>query len=231
MRIGWISCTFSAATNVGALVLGAVLAKLGHARLIYVIVVALETAFVAGMAGMTPHSLGGAVTLVALAGFCVGCVNLISVTMIILRCRDEYIGVAVGLAGTARTVGGAIATAIYSTVLSNKVEEVLPTKVAESVVPLGFKLQDLSALIMALSSGSQTALMKVPGISPRIISSAVYAIKDSYAEGFKLIYLISIAFGSVALLAAIGTKNIDDTLTDHLAVELNQGRHTEESKE
>jgi len=190
MRIGWISCTFSAATNVGALALGAVLAKLGHARLIYVVVVALETAFVAGMAGMTPHSLGGAVTLVALAGLCVGCVNLVSVTMIILRCRDEYIGVAVGLAGTARTVGGAIATAIYSAVLNNKVNEVLPAKVAEAVVPLGFKPEDLSALITALTSGIPTANMTFPGISPRIISSAAYAIKDSHAEGFKLIYLI-----------------------------------------
>ena len=90
----------------------------------------------------------------------VGFVQLVSISMIILRCGDEYLGVAVGLAGTARLVGGAIATAIYTTVLGNKVEEVLPRKVAEAVIPLGFKQQNLSALIEALLSGSQVALMR-----------------------------------------------------------------------
>lgn len=180
------------------------------------------TAFIGGMAGMNTNTLGGSAALTTLAGLSVGAVQLVSITMIILQVPDEFLGVAVGLAGTARFVGGAIATAIYSTVLSNKVAEVLPTNVATAVIPLGFKQQDLATLIEGLLSDSKAKLLAVPGISASVILAASNAVKESYVVGFRLIYLISLAFGGGAILAACCTKDFDHQLTDHLAVELNQ---------
>jgi hypothetical protein len=136
------------------------------------------------------HTLGGSAALTTLAGLSVGAVQLVSITMIILQVPDEFLGVAVGLAGTARFVGGAIATAIYSTVLSNKVAEVLPTNVAVAVIPLGFKQQNLASLIEGLMSGSEVELLAVAGISAPVILAASNAVKESYVEGFRHVTLI-----------------------------------------
>lgn len=105
--------------------------------------------------------------------------------MIMLNCPDEDIGVAVGLNGTARTIGGSIATAVYGTILANKVKDVLPGAVANAVIPLGFPVTGLQSLIPALLSGSPAAIAQVPGVTPDIVGAAVLAVKLSYAQGFR----------------------------------------------
>jgi hypothetical protein len=105
--------------------------------------------------------------------------------MIMLNCPDEDIGVAVGLNGSARTIGGSIATAMYSTILSNKVQEVLPGNIAAAVLPLGLPISSLRPLIVAFLSGSTAAIEQVPGITLPVIGAAAQAVKESYAQGFR----------------------------------------------
>jgi hypothetical protein len=105
--------------------------------------------------------------------------------MVMLNCPDEDIGVAVGLNGTARTVGGAIATSMYSTILTNKVQDVLPGNVAKAVLPLEFPLTSLKPLILALLGGSPEAIAQVPGVTLPILGAATQAVKLSYSQGFR----------------------------------------------
>jgi len=102
-----------------------------------------------------------------------------------LNCPDEDIGVAVGLNGTARTIGGSIATSIYSTILTNKVQNVLPGNVARAVLPLGFPLTSLKPLILALLSGSPEGIAQVPGATLSVLGAASQAVKESYTQGFR----------------------------------------------
>lgn len=51
--IGWIGCTFAGGTTTGAMLLGFVIAKIGHGRLVFVGLVAMMTACIGGMAGMS----------------------------------------------------------------------------------------------------------------------------------------------------------------------------------
>jgi len=39
----------------------------------------------------------------------------------------------------------------------------------------------------------------------------------AYAQAFKTVYLASIAFGGLSILAALGAKNVDEKLTDQVA--------------
>ena len=48
---------------------------------------------------------------------------------------------------------------------------------------------------MALTSGSASALAAVKGITPAIIAAGVDAEKSVYASAFKLVFLVSLAFG------------------------------------
>jgi hypothetical protein len=107
--------------------------------------------------------------------------------MITLNCPDEDIGVAVGLNGSARSVGGSIATAMYSSILANKVKEVLPGNVAKAVLPLGFPVTGLKDLILALLSGSTTAIAEVPGATLPVLGAAGEAVKLSYSQGFRYV--------------------------------------------
>lgn len=52
-KIGWIGCTFAGGTTTGAMLLGSFIAKIGHGRLVFIVLVAMMTAFIGGMAGMS----------------------------------------------------------------------------------------------------------------------------------------------------------------------------------
>lgn len=48
---------------------------------------------------------------------------------------------------------------------------------------------------MALTSGSASALASVKGINGAIIAAGVAAEREVYSSAFKLVYLVSLAFG------------------------------------
>ena len=56
-----------------------------------------------------------------------------------------------------------------------------------------------SSLLVALTSGSEAALAAVKGITPAIIAAGNTATKDVYASGFRLIFLVSLAFAGTHL--------------------------------
>jgi hypothetical protein len=145
----------------------------------------LGTYFANIISRVAPSTFGAAVTLSLLGGLSIGFVQIISISMIVLRVKDENIGIAVGLEGTFRLLGGSIATTIYSAIISAKVQKVLPTNVAEAVVPLGFPAAQLANLIPAVLSGSPTAIEKIPGVTLKIIGAAAAAVKESYAQAFR----------------------------------------------
>jgi len=216
----WESCTVLLATFAGVLIMGNLIGRIGHAKLIFVISVFLNTVFIGTMAAMKPSMLAGVLTLTTLMGLSIGFVQLIGIVMITLNCPDKDLGVAVGLNGTARTTGGSIATAIYSTILTNKVKDNLPGNVAKAVLPLGFPVTSLKPLILALVSGSPEAVTKVPDITLPVLGAAGDAVKLTYYQGFKLVYLVAIAFGVVATVCAAFTRDIDHLLTNVVAVKL-----------
>lgn len=71
-----------------------------------------------------------------------------------------------------------------------------------------FPEEHLQALIATATTGTQSALEKVPGITPQIIDAAIHANKESYVQAFKLVYLVAIAFGGAAIICAAFTKTI-----------------------
>jgi len=76
---------------------------------------------------------------------------------------------------------------------------------------------DLPALFTALAVGTPTALGAVPGINPTVIAAVGDAVKVAYSQAFKTIYLTSIAFGGLAIIAALFITSVDGLLTDFVA--------------
>lgn len=116
-------------------------------------------------------------------------------------------GIAVGLAGTFRLLGGAIATAIYSAILSSRFTSALPKFVVQAAESAGLPKASIPALLRATATNTAAAYAKVPGINKAVILAAELAYKLAYVQAFRLVYLVAIGFGGVAIIAAFCTKS------------------------
>lgn len=63
-------------------------------------------------------------------------------------------------------------------------------------------------------------LNEIPGISgnPAAYDAVVLAGQTAYAESYKYVYYVSIAFGVLSILASAGLGNIEKYMDDHVAV-------------
>lgn len=93
----------------------------------------------------------------------------------------------------------------------------IPANVTPAALNAGLPKADLAALFTALAAGTTAALEAVPGITPAIIAAVGEAEKVANAQAFKTVYLTSIAFGGLSIIAALFITPIDDLMTDYVA--------------
>ena len=108
-------------------------------------------------------------------------------------------------------MGGAVATAIYSAILSNRFAEELPKQMAPIIANAGISASSAASLLKAAAANtaaSWKAALKIPGVSATTIGNAQRIVKLSYVQAFKTVYLVAIAFGVVAIVCAACTKSI-----------------------
>jgi hypothetical protein len=66
----------------------------------------------------------------------------------------------------------------------------------------------ITALIAAAAKNTAKAYAAVPGISPATTAATQAAVKDAHVKAYSLIYLIAIAFGCIAIIAATTIKGV-----------------------
>ena len=93
----------------------------------------------------------------------------------------------------------------------------LPANIAPAALKAGLPSADLPALFAAIAAGTATAMEAVPGITPTVIAAVGDAVKAAYSQAFKTVYLTSIAFGGLSIIAALFITSIDDLMTDFVA--------------
>lgn len=106
-------------------------------------------------------------------------------------------------------IGGAIATAIYTSVQSSRFNEILPGEVISAAKSVGFN-GSMPAVIAAGGTNTAAAYAKVPGLTNSTIAAVQSAVKKANSESYKLVYLVAIAFGAVAIAAAFCTQAVDN---------------------
>jgi pyruvate/2-oxoglutarate dehydrogenase complex dihydrolipoamide acyltransferase (E2) component len=151
--------------------------------------------------------------------------------MVGLHLDDQTdIGIAIGLISTFRLIGGALATAIYTSIQTSRFADALPGKVQVAAQTTRFS-GSIDQLLTASKAGA-AAVAKVPGISASTIAAVTKAIKDANSDGYKLTYLVAIAFGCVAIISACLVKDIDNEqrntdVAAHLENDKSYNRHEE----
>lgn len=129
--------------------------------------------------------------------------------MVSLHLIDQTdIGIIVGLISTFRLIGGAVATAIYTSIQTSRLSEVLPGNFRRAAEKAGFT-GSMNALLVAAHNNTPAAYAAVTGITNSTITAVRHSVLESYSVSYHIVYVVAIAFGCVAVAAALSTKSIE----------------------
>ncbi|KAL2423684.1 Trichothecene efflux pump TRI12 [Exophiala dermatitidis] len=203
-----------------------VMGKVGHLKLQVIVMLTVQTVFVAAYSGVVPHNRTG---WTAFQFFGMGPFALITLLCYVIAGLNvplRHLGLASGLIGTFRSGGGSVGNAVFNTVLHGVVQKQMPEKMAHVATAYGLSSESLGAVTSAAVQNAQGvpgAFEGIPGITPAIEQAAATAIREAYAVAFKRVFWASIPFGVLAIICALFIKDPSRYLTNHTAVRMEKG--------
>lgn len=197
-------------TIISSFVVVLICARVGHERWQLVTFMILQTALLGSLASVGVNDKIQAIVTIVCLSSTVTPPQLLSFTMLSLGIDDQTdIGIAVGLAGTIRLLGGSVATSIYTAIVNNTFAEKLPGEITAAVVGKNFPASSVPALLKAAALNTAAAYKAVPGITASVTAAAQLAVKQAYVGAFSRTFFVSLAFGGLAIVAALLTRDID----------------------
>jgi hypothetical protein len=199
----------------------------------------MQTLFFGLAALITPTNLNWLMAVQFLAMLPFGWITLNCYTAASLNVPQRDLGVAIGLIGTFRSVGGSVGSVILSSIFDQTAEKQVANRIAATALNAGVSSDTIPKLIAA----SRLSLLGVPGQAAKFpnVTAAVYnacvsAARYGYAYGFRITWLASIPFGVLATLCAMSVKDPSKYFTNHVEVHLEKEiggkhKHNEDVKE
>ncbi|KAF2267864.1 trichothecene efflux pump [Lojkania enalia] len=229
LKIGWASSVVGGGILLGQTFGGFAISYLPKVKWQTIILAVLSTAFLGAEAGLRPDGYATFIALGVLATFTIGWIDNIVFPGVTLLWESQDIGLATGVLGSIRAIGGAVAQALYVSILTNKLEVYLPKYVVPAATSAGLPESSLPALFAGIAAGNMTS---VPGITPEIMAAAGAATSKAYLESFKIVFYATIPFGVLLIVFAILSPNFEKYLSMNVAKRLqNMGKLDGEGKE
>lgn len=186
----------------------------------------ITTAFVAAVAASDPTTKNQTTALLLVGTIAAGYIENLTLSTTAYLWDPADMGLVTGVMGAIRTALSAIATSMYSSILATESAKYIPQKVSPAALAAGLPESSLPALFAGIPLGSFT---DVPGISPEIIAATGAAVKEAYAMTFKVVYLCTLPFGALLIIAALLSPNVEQYLTDEVARKMHKsGEKAEE---
>lgn len=110
---------------------------------------------------------------------------------------------------TFRLLGGAVATAVYSSIVDNQFADELPSQLRATIADTGFDTSNFLALVEAAMTNTAAAYKAVPGISEQVVAASQWAVKLAYVQAFKVVYYTALGFALLAIGSALLVSNTD----------------------
>ncbi|KAJ9621393.1 uncharacterized protein PV06_04796 [Exophiala oligosperma] len=185
-------------------------ARFGHEKWQIFGFICCQTAFVGALSTVGIDDKAKAIALVFLMSCFINQPLYMLFSMVSLNLEDQAdIGVAVGALSTFRLLGGAVATAIYSSIVDNQFKAKLPSQLTKAIAGLNFDQANLKALMAAAAANTAAAYAKVPGITKQVIAASQHAVKLAYVQAFQVVFYTALGFAVLALVSALLVSNID----------------------
>jgi len=208
-------------TELGQFMAGPLLHYIPHQRALLFFICCLLTAMAGAMISVGPGTVSLGCGLMFTACWCVGVLECIAVVLTPLSCPPEDLGAALGALGSIRSTAATCATAIYVSILNNKMASITPKLVSEAALKNGLPASSIPMLLLDTATGNFT---NVPGITPDITMAVGAAMADASAKSFRYVWYAVVAFGVLAIVASSLTTNYNEHLTDEVARKMQDAR-------
>ncbi|KAF2112523.1 fungal trichothecene efflux pump [Lophiotrema nucula] len=221
IKIGVYSLPSGASQFIGGVILPALVHRIKHVTHQLVFAIIMQTLFFALAALITPHNISWVMAVQFLATLPFGWITLLCYTTASLNVPQKDLGVAIGLIGTFRSVGGSIGSVIFGSIFGQIAEKEVPKRIARAALNAGASASSLEALIpTAMESILGIPVKAVEGVSTGVFDGCVKAARLGYAYSFRVTWLASIPFGVVAICCALSVKDPSRYFTNHVEVHL-----------
>jgi hypothetical protein len=217
IQVGWESSVVGGGILLGQLVGGISLSYLPKVKWQCMILSVLATAFVGSLAALGPDTHTFVITMGVLGCFVVGWIENITFPGVTLVIEPQDIGLATGVLGSIRALCGAVAQAVYVSILTNKATEHIPKNVIPAATGAGLPPSSLPALFQGITLGNFTA---VPGITPQVIAATGLAVRDAYVTTFHYVFYATIPFSVLLIIACCFIPNMEKHLHNNVAKRL-----------
>ncbi|CAG8975243.1 hypothetical protein HYALB_00011943 [Hymenoscyphus albidus] len=207
-EIGWLSCAVGGGLLLGQISAGLGIRYLPRMKIQMTVASVIMVTFVAALSAVDEYSRTRSVVFLLLATFSAGYIENLTLSFMALVWEPEDIGLVAGAMGSIRTGSSSIATSLYLTLLSNGLTKYLPGYVPPAATGAGLPLDSLPSLFSSITSGS---FDKVEGMTPEIADAVGHAVKHAYSMSFRTVFLCTLPFGAILLVAAVITPNVEDT--------------------
>jgi len=217
LAIGWQSSVVGGGILLGQCFGGFALSYVPKVKWQTMIASCLAFAFVTALSSINENGHAAFIALGVLGCVSIGFVDNITFPGVTLVIEPQDIGLATGVLGSIRAAGGAIAQALYVSVLTNKLTTYMPEYITPAVLDAGLPASSLPALFAGITSGSFTS---VPGISDAIVAVVGKEVKRAYISSFKVVFYVTVPFGALLILAASFVPNMERYLGNNVAKRL-----------
>ncbi|KAK5723303.1 hypothetical protein LTR15_005000 [Elasticomyces elasticus] len=225
IKIGLYSLPSGAAQLIGGVFVPALVSYIKHVNYQLIGAVFMQTLFFGLAATITPNNINWLMACQFLAMFAFGWITLNCYTTASLNVPQKDLGVAIGLIGTFRSVGGSVGTVIFSSIFTQVAAKHVAAGVSKAALEGGVSAASIGELIEAV----ELTLVGVPGaaanltdVPASVFEACIDAARLGYAYGFRMTWIASIPFGIIAILCAIAVRDCSTYFTNHVEVRLNE---------
>lgn len=151
-----------------------------------------------------------------MSGIGFGAPLILIVAGVQLSTPHHLIATATAATTSSRAVSATVFTAIYSAALNSRLSSYIPDYVGSAAAQAGLPSSSIGSFIGALTSNSPAALDKVPGVTPAIIAAGAAALKQAYADGLRVVFIIAAPFGALACVVCFFIGDLGKSMNYHV---------------
>ena len=217
-RVGWLSCVVGGGTILGQILGGLGVRYIPRMKLQMVVAGSVMMTFIAAIAAAKPGTEMRTTAFMLIGTTAAGyCDNLALSTMALMWEPDD-IGLVAGVLSVFRSITGAIATSMYSSILMTEMKQYLARYVGLASIHAGLAEDSIPAVLDAAYTGN---LSTIPDLDPEAFAAIEMAANLAYSLSFRTVFLCTIPFGAILLIAAIGwVPDVERYMTSEVARKL-----------
>jgi hypothetical protein len=131
--------------------------------------------------------------------------------------NQERLGTAGGLSGCIRLAGTSIAVAMYSTILSNRLNQTIPAAIETAALSTGVSESAVPKLIAVLNDGGSLGNITVEGLTTSAIPLIEQAYRMGNSRAYSTVFLSTLGFGGLALVLSFFIGGVDESDGEYVA--------------